>query len=434
MKRAKLEELIAWKNSPSRKPLIIRGARQTGKTWLMKEFGKSHYARMVYVDFEKNRRLAGLFQGDYNINRIMLGLQVETGIKITENDTLIIFDEIQAVPQAITSLKYFYDEAPGYHIIAAGSTLGVAMHAGISFPVGKIAFMDLHPLNFSEFLAATGDEPLLGILDQDDWQLIKTFKDRYIERLKQYYFVGGMPEAVSTFADSSDFIVVRNIQKQILDTYEHDFSKYAPAETVPRIRMVWNSIPSQLAKENKKFFYGLLKEGARAKEFELALSWLIDSGLAKKVFRVTKPSYPLKAYEDNKAFKLFMVDTGLLSAMTDLDAKVLLESNRIFSEFKGALTEQFVFQQLVSIGEFPVYYWSAERSTAEIDFLIQYKNNIIPVEVKAEENLHAKSLRVYHDKFNPSISIRISMSDFRQQEWLTNLPLYALSKLKSFLL
>jgi len=433
MKRAKLEELIAWKNSPSRKPLIIRGARQTGKTWLMKEFGKSHYARMVYVDFEKSRRLTGLFSGDFNINRILLGLQVETGIKITENDTLIIFDEIQAVPSAITSLKYFHDEAPGYHIIAAGSMLGVAMHSGISFPVGKISFMNLYPLNFSEFLAAAGDESLKDILDQGDWQLVKTFKERYIERLKQYYFVGGMPEAAARFADSADFNEVRNIQKQILETYEHDFSKYAPAETVPRIRMVWNSIPSQLAKENKKYFYGLLKEGARAREFELALSWLTDSGLAKKVFRVIKPSYPLKAYEDSKAFKLFMVDTGLLSAMTDLDAKSLLEGNRIFTEFKGALTEQFVFQQMVSTEEYPVYYWSAERSTAEIDFLIQYKNNIIPLEVKAEENLHAKSLRVFHDKFNPPVSVRISMSDFRKQDWLTNLSLYAVSKLRSLL-
>lgn len=427
MFRYKLNDLIAWKNSSARKPLIIRGARQTGKTWLMKEFGKAYYTSTAYFDFEKNKRLAGLFTGDLSTERIITALQAEAGMKITEKDTLIIFDEIQAVPGALTSLKYFHDEAPGYHILTAGSLLGLAMHSGISFPVGKVSFMDLYPLNFIEFLDATGDNALAEILQKNDIEMANVFRDRYIERLRQYYFIGGMPEPVARFCTNKDYTEVRELQKQILDTYEHDFSKYAPVEIVPRIRMLWNSIPAQLARENRKFVYGLVKEGSRSKDYELALSWLIDCGLVYKVQRVEKPSFPLKAYADAKAFKLFMVDTGLLTAMTDIDAKTLLEGNRIFTEFKGALTEQYVFQQLVNSEEYAVYYWSAERSTAEVDFLLQYKNTVIPLEVKAEENLHAKSLRVFHEKFRPPVSLRTSMSGFRRQDWLINIPLYAVS-------
>ncbi len=434
MYRSKLADLIAWKNSSSRKPLILRGARQTGKTWLMKEFGRSHYAQTVYLNFEKNKRLSTLFTGDFNIKRIIVALQAESGLTINESDTLIIFDEIQAVPEAITSLKYFQEDAPGYHIMAAGSLLGLAMHAGISFPVGKVTFMDLHPLTFYEFLDATGEKALKEILQKGDWELVTTFKSGYIERIRQYYYVGGMPEAVAKFADNQNFVEVREIQKQILETYEHDFSKYAPADIVPRIRMLWNSVPAQLAKENRKFVYGMVKEGSRARDYELALSWLTDCGLAYKVCRAAKPALPLKAYAENNAFKLFMVDTGLMAAMTDLDAKTLLEGNMIFTEFKGALTEQYVFQQLASSEEYAIYYWSAERSTAEIDFLIQHKNTIAPLEVKAEENLHAKSLKVFHEKFNPVISVRTSMSDFRRQEWLVNLPLYAVSELGNVLI
>jgi len=431
--RSKLADLVAWKNSPSRKPLILRGARQTGKTWLMKEFGRTHYAQVVYLNFEKNKRLATLFTDDFNINRIIVALQAESGLTINESDTLIIFDEIQAVPEAISSLKYFQEDSPGYHVMAAGSLPGLAMHAGISFPVGKVTFMDLYPFTFYEFLDATGEKALREILQKDDWELISVFKSRYIERIRQYYYVGGMPEAVARFAYNQSFVEVREIQKQVLETYEHDFSKYAPAEIVPRIRMLWNSVPAQLAKENRKFVYGMLKEGSRARDYELALSWLTDCGLVYKVCRAAKPALPLKAYAENNAFKLFMVDTGLMAAMTDLDAKTLLEGNTVFTEFKGALTEQYVFQQLVSDEEYAVYYWSAERSTAEIDFLIQYKNTIAPLEVKAEENLHAKSLRVFHEKFNPVVSVRTSMSDFRRQDWLINLPLYAVSELGNVL-
>jgi predicted AAA+ superfamily ATPase len=428
MKRDKLDELISWKSRSSRKPLIIRGARQVGKTWLMKEFGSTNYSQTAYVNFEKTKQLKALFTDDFDIRRIIRGLQIETGITIHPDDTLLIFDEIQSVPEAITALKYFCEDAPEYHIIAAGSLLGVAIHSGISFPVGKVEFMDLQPLSFPEFLNAMGENNLVELLDAGDWKLITTFKSKYIQRLRQYYYVGGMPEAVSKFNESENYQDVRDIQKQILNAYELDYSKHAPAAIVPRIRMVWNSIPAQLAKENRKFIYGLIKEGSRAKEYESALSWLVDCGQVHKVFRVSKPGIPLKAYEDMSAFKLFIVDIGLLAAMGDMDVKTLLDGNAVFSEFKGALTEQYVMQQMKNDNEYAVYYWSAERSAAEVDFVIQYRGKVIPVEVKAEENLHAKSLKVYHEKYAPAKSIRTSMSDFRVQDWLTNLPLYSISQ------
>ena len=431
MKRAKLAELIAWKNSISRKPLIIRGARQVGKTWLMKEFGNTQYDQTVYINFEKNNRLKGLFTDDFDIKRVLFALQVESGLTIHADNTLLIFDEIQAVPEAITALKYFYEDAPEYHIVAAGSLLGVALHAQISFPVGKVAFLDLYPLTFLEFLEAIQENALVEMLHKGDWKLITVYKTTYIERLRHYYYVGGMPEAVLKFSEYSDFKEVRIIQQQILEAYEQDFSKHAPLEIVPRIRMVWNSIPAQLAKEHRKFIYGIIKEGSRAKDYELAISWLIDCGQVTKVCRATKPAIPLKAYEDSSAFKLFIVDVGLLAAMGKLDVKTLLEGNAIFNEFKGALTEQYVFQQLNSDSEYVIYYWSAARSLAEIDFVVQYNSMIVPIEVKAEENLQAKSLKVYVEKYRPETAVRTSMSDYRKQDWLTNLPLYAISELKN---
>lgn len=431
MKRTKLAELIAWKKGKSRKPLIIRGARQVGKTWLMKEFGNTQYAQTVYVNFEKNKRLKTLFTDDFDIKRIIVALQAESGLTIYAENTLLIFDEIQAVPEAITALKYFCEDAPEYHIVAAGSLLGVALHAHISFPVGKVAFMDLYPLTYLEFLDAIGENALVEMLHNADWIIITAYKTKFIERLRQYYYVGGMPEAVLKFSENNNFNEVRDIQKQILEAYEQDFSKHAPLEIVPRIRMIWNSIPAQLAKENRKFIYGIIKEGSRAKDYELAISWLIDCGQVTKVCRATKPAIPLKAYEDRSAFKLFLVDVGLLAAMGNIDAKTLLEGNAIFSEFKGALTEQYVFQQLNSTNEYVIYYWSAERSSAEIDFLIQYNSLIVPIEVKAEENLQAKSLKVFTEKFSPKTAVRTSMSDFRKQDWLINLPLYAISELNN---
>ena len=315
MRRSKLTELIAWKNSASRKPLIIRGARQVGKTWLMKEFGNTQYTQTVYLNFEKNKRLKTLFTDDFDIRRIIVALQAETGLTIQIEKTLLIFDEIQEVPEAITALKYFYEDAPGYHIISAGSLLGVALHSHTSFPVGKVLFMDLFPLTFLEFLEAIGETALIDLLNRADWKLITAYKSRYIERLRQYYYVGGMPEAVLKFSENSSFKEVRDIHRQILDAYEHDFSKHAPRDIVPRIRMMWNSIPAQLAKENRKFIYGIIKTGARAKDYELALSWLIDCGLVHKICRVSKPGFPLKAYEDRSSFKLFLTDIGLLAAM-----------------------------------------------------------------------------------------------------------------------
>jgi len=429
MKRAEITALIEWKNSKKRKPLLIRGARQVGKTWLMKTFGKEEYAQCAYVNFEKNKRLQSIFEDDFDIERIIMALQIETGITIQPENTLIIFDEIQEAEGALTSLKYFQENAPQYHVISAGSLLGVALNKHTSFPVGKVDFMGLYPLSFPEFLDAMDEKPLLDLLESNDWKLIKSFNTKYRELLKQYYYIGGMPEVVFSFKQEKNFNKVRILQKQILVAYEQDFSKHAPNEIVPRIRMLWNSIPAQLAKENKKFIYGAIRQGARAKDYELAMSWLIDCGLIHKINRVTKPGMPLKAYEDISAFKLFMVDMGLLGAMVDMDIKTLLEGNTVFEEFKGALSEQFVLQQLITNHDFSVYYWSAERAVAEIDFLIQYSGKIIPIEVKAEENLQAKSLKLFSEKYKSKYAIRTSMSDYRKEEWMINLPLYGINEL-----
>ena len=427
MKRTAIAQLTAWKTSTNRKPLVIRGARQVGKTWLMKEFGKIEFNNFVYINFDSNPEMANLFDGSLQIPRLIAGLQIYSGQKITK-DTLLIFDEIQEVPRALSSLKYFCEDAPEYAVIAAGSLLGVAMHKGTSFPVGKVDFMDLYPLSFTEFLNATGNENLVDLLQSGDWQLITTFKNKYIELLRYYYFIGGMPEAVQSFVDENDLNAVRKVQLNILNAYEQDFSKHAPFETVPRIRMVWQSIPSQLAKENRRFVYGALRKGARAKDFELAIQWLKDCGLIQQVIRLSKPSLPLPAYAD-EGFKMFLLDVGLLGAMSGLDARTLLQGNAFFSEFKGALTEQYIAQELRCELNLTPCYWSAEHATSEVDFVFQYQSGIYPVEVKAEENLKAKSLKVYSDKYAPAISIRSSMSDYRHDEWLLNLPLYGISRI-----
>jgi predicted AAA+ superfamily ATPase len=429
MERDAMQALIRWKSKQDRKPLIIRGARQVGKTWLVKEFGKNEYAQTAYVNFENSKLLQTLFVDNFDIPRIISALQIETGVQVNADNTLIIFDEIQEAEGAITSLKYFYENAPQYHIIAAGSLLGVALHKHTSFPVGKVAFLDIYPLTFTEYLLALDQRPLLNLLKSGDWSLIKSFKEKYIQFLRQYYYIGGMPAAVLSFSRENDFKEVRTIQKEILSAYEQDFSKHAPNEIVPRIRLLWNSIPAQLAKENKKFIYGAVKPGSRSKDYELALSWLIDCGLVHKVSRASKPGIPLKAYEDFGAFKLFIVDVGLMGAMGDIDVKTLLAGNSIFEEFKGALTEQYVLQQLIMNSDLAIYYWSAEKSASEIDFLVQYSGEVIPIEVKAEENLHAKSLKSFCVKYSPSRAIRTSMSDFRKENWMTNLPLYAINEL-----
>lgn len=427
MVRDAITDLIKWKEEVHRKPLIIRGARQVGKTWIMKEFGKTHYEKVAYINFDNNERMKSLFNGNFDIGRLITALQIESGVIIEADNTLIIFDEVQEVPRALTSLKYFYENASQYHIVSAGSLLGVALHPGTSFPVGKVDFMDLYPLDFMEFLNATGHENLADLLKSQDFDLISSFKGSYIDLLKQYYYIGGMPEAVSTFIETGDFTLVRQVQNRLLIAYEQDFSKHAPNEAVPRIRMLWGSIPAQLAKENRKFVYGLIRQGARAREYELAMQWLLDCGLIYKVGRIAKPDMPLIAYQDLNAFKLFILDTGLLSAMSGLDVKSLLEGNRVFEEFKGALTEQYVLQQLIRNKEITPYYWTAEKSSGEIDFVFQHRTDIVPLEVKAAENLQAKSLKNYFLRYKPKHSIRTSMSDYRKEDWLTNLPLYAIN-------
>ena len=429
MYRIAIENLLKWKDSKRRKPLIIEGARQVGKTWLMKEFGKRCYSDTVYINFDSNSRMAGLFASDLDISRIITGLEIYTGQKIDPDNTLIIFDEVQEVPRALSSLKYFYENAPEYHIVCAGSLLGIALHEGTSFPVGKVDFLKLYPLSFKEFLMATGKERYADLLNSQDYQMITSFKHTYIDALKQYYFVGGMPEAVQCFAENNDFIEVRDIQKRILAAYEQDFSKHAPNEIVPKIRMLWNSIPSQLAKENKKFIYGLVREGARAKEYETAIMWLSDCGLVHKVSRVNAAGIPLRAYEDLKAFKLFVLDVGLLGCMAGLRQSTLLDGNDLFVEFKGALTEQYVCQQLKTIDDLGIYYYTNDRGSCEIDFIIDTGEQILPVEVKAELNLRAKSLKTYQEKYTPKLSIRTSMADFQNEDWLVNLPLYAIEQI-----
>lgn len=427
MYRYAMENLREWKNRKNRKPLIIEGARQVGKTWLMKEFGRQEYTNTVYINFDSNSRMAELFSADLDITRILRGIEIYTGKKINSEDTLIIFDEVQEVPKALSSLKYFYEDAPEYHVICAGSLLGIALHGGTSFPVGKVEFMKLFPMSFREFLTATGKEQYVELLEQKDHQMITSFKQIYIDALKEYYYVGGMPEAVLSYSQAHDLEDVRNIQNMILAAYEQDFSKHAPVSIVPKIRMVWNSIPSQLAKENRKFIYGLLRKGARAKDYETAIMWLIDCGLIHKVSRITTPNLPLKAYEDLKAFKLYLVDIGLLGALAGLKQSALLDGNDMFVEFKGALTEQYVLQQLVTDPDIGIYYYTNDRGNCEIDFLIDDGDKVIPLEVKAELNLKAKSLKTYREKYSPEVAVRTSMADYKENDGLVDMPLYMIS-------
>ena len=431
MYRIAIEKLYRWKVSRCRKPLLIQGARQVGKTWLMKEFGRSAYRDMVYINFDSNSRMAELFASDLNTDRLIMGIELYAGKKIDPDSTLLIFDEVQEVPRALSSLKYFYENAPQYHIICAGSLLGIALHEGTSFPVGKVDFLELYPLSFREFLMAVTGTQFAKLLDSQDYKMITSFKQIYIEALKQYYFIGGMPEAVENFTEERDFYEVREVQKRILEAYEQDFSKHAPLEIVPKIRMVWNSIPSQLAKENKKFLYGLVREGGRAKEYETAIMWLCDCGLVYKIERVKGGGIPLKAYVDQKAFKLFVVDVGLLGCMTGLSPKILLDGKDLFKEFKGALTEQYVCQQLKTLENLSIYYYTNDRGSCEVDFVVDTGERTVPVEVKAEVNLKAKSLKTYYEKYQPEISIRTSMADYRPEEWLMNLPLYAIEEICS---
>ncbi len=424
MNRLLIHEMIAWKNSKNRKPLIIQGARQVGKTWLMKEFGKREFENVVYLNFENSSRLSQLFAVDFNIERIITIIEIETNKKIIPETTLLIFDEIQEVEKGLTALKYFQEQAPQYYIVAAGSLLGISLQKNNSFPVGKVDFMKLYPMSFIEFLENNREQQLVEQLQNKNWDVISAFHEKLVEQLRLYYFIGGMPEVVANYLENKDFDAVRSLQQKIIMGYENDFAKYAPNEIVPKIKLVWNTLISQLAKENRKFIYGQIKKGARAKDFETAINWLVDAGLVLKVNRIENPTMPLNAYADFDSFKLFLVDIGLLNAIGNLDQKILLEKNSILTEYKGALTEQFVCQQLKIKTD--IYYWVAPNATAEIDFVLQKQNEIIPVEVKAEENLKSKSLKVFVAKFDNKNAIRTSMSKFRSESWLTNIPLYAI--------
>jgi predicted AAA+ superfamily ATPase len=427
MYRDKSKELIRWKLSDNRKPLIILGARQVGKTWLIQEFGKQEYKQTVYINFEKMKAVGNLFEEDFDAQRIVSLLSVFARTTIRPDDTLIVFDEIQAAAGGLTALKYFYEDAPQYHVVTAGSLLGMNLHQNVSFPVGKVDFLYLKPLSFSEYLKALGEERLADLLEKPDWKIVNAFREKLTDYLRYYLFLGGMPEVVSHFVEHRDFRSARLLQRKILTSYQNDFSKHAPKEIVPRINMVWKSIPSQLAKENKKFIYGVMKEGARAKDFELAIQWLLDCGLLHQCFRISKPGMPLAAYQDLSAFKLYHNDVGLLGAMAKLPLKTILDGDAIFTEFKGALTENFVIQQLLLNEENDIYYWTNENSTAEVDFVIQNEEEIIPIEVKSGTALKSASFKSFCEKYKPAKAIRTSLADYKQEDWMINLPLYALS-------
>lgn len=429
MYRTAMDALLQWKEKINRKPLIIMGARQVGKTWLMKEFGKTHYEKTAYISFYNNKRMDDVFQADFDIKRILMNLNIESGVTITPGDTLIILDEIQDSPKVLESLKYFCEEAPQYHVVAAGSLLGVTIHEGVSYPVGKVDLLDLYPLNFREFLYAMDEQSLADALATKDYALIDNFSEKYLFWLKNYYYVGGMPAVVDEFRQNRDYAEVRQIQNDIVRQYEGDFGKHVDARTLPRIRLVWDSVPLQLAKENKKFFFGQIKKGARSSEYEIAIQWLVDCGLIYKVNRVNEPNMPLKAYKSMNAYKLFVLDVGLLGAMSELEAESILEGNDIFIEFKGALTEQYVLQQLISDTRYNPYYFGTEKATFKQDFLIQKGKDIVPIEVKAGENIRSQSLKAYCDKYKPNKAVRFSTLKYMDQGWMENIPLYAVCNL-----
>ncbi|WP_270511734.1 ATP-binding protein [Holdemanella biformis] len=429
MYRSAIKKLKEWKNKEDRKPMILMGARQVGKTWIMKEFGKNEYAKVAYISFYNNERMNDVFDMDFDIDRIIMNLNIESGVSITPNDTLIILDEIQNAPKALESLKYFCEDANEYHVIAAGSLLGVAVHENVAFPVGKVDMLDLYPFSFREFLLAMDEKSLVMALDSKDFSIIDNFSDKFLFWLKNYYYIGGMPAVVDSFRRNKDYVKTRQIQKDILRQYEQDFGKHVDAKNLPRIRMVWQSIPIQLAKENKKFFFGQIKKGARSSDFEIAIQWLMDSGLIYKVNRVNEPHMPLKAYINMSAYKLFILDIGLLGALSDLPAKTILEKDEIFVEFKGAFTEQYVLQQLICDTQYTPYYYGTDKSTFEQDFMIQMEDRIVPIEVKAEGNVYSQSLKAYCEKYHPKKAVRFSTLKYVDQGWMVNIPLYAISTL-----
>ena len=433
MERNAFQELIEWKNSKKRKPLIIQGARQVGKTWLMKEFGKREYKKVVYVSFDRNKKLKNIFSETVETDVLISALELSSNINIEPNNTLIILDEIQACPDALTTLKYFYENAPEYHIIVAGSLLGVALNSDTGFPVGKVDFMTLYPLSFFEFLSAIGESQYRNILEEKKFKLITPFADKLIYLLKHYYYIGGMPEVVQDYIDNKNYNNIRKLQENILNSYEQDFSKHTSSAMAERIKYLWLSISSQLAKENKKFIYGAIKQGAKAREYEEAINWLRDSGLIYKVNRISKPELPIRAYEDLSAFKLYVLDVGLLGALANLSPQTIIDGDKIFTEFKGALTEQYVLQQLKNKPNKSINYWTSRSNVAEIDFILQKDNDVIPIEVKSSENLKAKSLTQYRKNFSPKYSVRTSLAQYKVDNDLYNIPLYMAEMLEKLL-
>lgn len=424
MERKAYSQLLAWKNNPHHKPLILNGARQVGKTWLLKHFGEKEYRNVAYVNCDRSPQMEMILREGFDMSRIIRNISAMTNVDIRPHETLIILDEIQSIPKGLSSLKYFCEDAPDYDVAVAGSLLGLQLHRGESFPVGKVDMLKLYPMTFGEFLLAKGEKVKKEALDNKEYETMSAVSPLYVELLRQYYFTGGMPAAVSAFIEGQPLHTVRQIQKDILNDYIRDFSKHAPGNEVPRINLVWNSIPSQLGKENRKFIYGMLKKGARAKEFELAIQWLVDCGLVYKIPRTSKVAMPVRFYEDFSAFKLYLLDVGLFGAMVNAPASEILIGSNIFSEYKGTFTELYVLQQMVTVRDLDLYYYSTEDSRTEIDFVVQHEGRVTPVEVKAEENLRAKSLRQVVSN-DPSLhGLRFSMSDYRQEDWLDNVPLY----------
>ena len=426
MKREIINDLVKWKNRSDRKPLILLGARQVGKTFILKEFGRRYYKNTAYINCDSNALVKDLFKADYDIDRILLAIGSITGESIIPGETLIILDEIQELHRGLNALKYFCENAPQYHVAVAGSLLGITLHQGESYPVGKVNTIEMHPMTFSEFLLAKGRDKMVDLLRQKQWDVIASLSSLYTQILREYYFVGGMPEAVKTFIATNDAVKVREVQKEILLAYDKDISKHAPANEAVRINQVWKSIPAQLAKENRKFIYGVVRSGARAKDYEVALQWLLDAGLVHMVERVRTPAMPLKCYSDFASFKLFMLDCGLLGAMSDTPPALMLVSNEM-KESKGQFTENYVCTQLHAISNMGVYYYSKKNSTQEVDFVVQHDTLIAAIEVKSEENLRSKSLKAFHSD-NPEVKcLRASMLDYIEQEWMTNVPLYGIA-------
>ena len=426
MQRKLMDRLVGWKGSERRKPLIVNGARQVGKTWILKELGRLHFESVAYVSLDKDERARRFFEPDLDPRRIVSSLSLHLDMDIDPGRTLVVLDEIQSCPAAITSLKYFCEDAQEYHVAAAGSLLGISATHGTGFPVGKVSTLNLFPLSFTEFLCATGSGRYAELVERGDHAMMDTFSDKLKELLRTYYIVGGMPEAVNAYIGTADVRDARGVQDQILTDYTSDFAKHVPANLLARTMLAWDSIPKHLSKENKKFVFGQVRKGARAADFEESLRWLEQAGLVTKVPRVSKPGMPLKAYRDQNAFKVFMLDIGLLGAMSGLSPAAMVDGGGIFTEFKGALTEQYVCQQLVSDCGLAPYYWSAENSSGEIDFLVQAGSSVYPIEVKAEENLRAKSLRAFNGRYEGMSPRRFSMSGFRDQGWMRNIPLYAI--------